>query len=99
MSVCEFDIKVCLVKFYNKFNNLDWEKSEFHIEANATVKLSRNHEKQGLVDTHRPAQTTISKQNFELSQVDVISQCERKFDCGNFKQPHELIIVWGSRTA
>ena len=46
--MCEFDIKVCLVKF----NNLDWEKSEFHIEANATVKWSRNHEKRELVDMH-----------------------------------------------
>ena len=79
--MCEFDIKVCLVKF----NNLDWEKSEFHIEANATVKLSRNHGKQGLVDTHRPAQTTISKQSFELSQVDAISQVDlRSSDHGRF---------------
>ena len=35
-----------------KSNNLDWEKSEFHIEANATVKWSRNHEKRELVDMH-----------------------------------------------
>ena len=64
-----------LLKFYNKLNNRDWEKSEFHIEANATVKLSRNHEKQELVDTHGPAaQSMISKQNFELSRVDMISQ-------------------------
>ena len=60
-----------LLKFYNKLNNQDWEKSEFHIEANATVKLSRNHEKQELVDTHGPGQHNPQFQSKILSSAEL----------------------------